>query len=172
MADRNALREQARAVAEARLKDARENAAANAAAKRKDAEQKIAAAKRDAAQRKVLKENPLPTYVEMPELTGDAEADSKADLDSLMTGFRKRAADESTRFALAVDGGYWAALCFQTREQKDAFLRALNIQDLGNAECYFDGCAVAKRLGIALPDADVPYNTGGKLDPTWVSFTK
>ena len=43
----------------------------------------------------------------------------------------------------------------QTREQKDAFLQALNLVLIGDK--YLDGQEVAKVFGVKLPAADVPY---------------
>jgi hypothetical protein len=133
------------------------------------ARKKIEAAKREAEARKALKNNPPPVLVKMPELTGDPEADSKADLDAVQEGFRARAKQEADRFALATDSEYWACLCFQSREQKDAFLAALNILEFGDK--YIDGQLVAERLGVKLPGADVPYKPEPKLDKDWLSFT-
>lgn len=133
------------------LKGAREAAEA----KKDAARQKIAAAKREAEERKRIKKNPPPVMVAMPEPTGDPEADSAADLDAVQSGFRDRAKRESERFALATDSEYWACICFQTREQKDRFLSALGLLDLGDK--YLDGQLVAERLGVELPGADVPY---------------
>ena len=141
---------------------------AAAAAKKDAAKQKIEAAKREAANRKLLQANPVPQYVDMPEQTGNAQADAAADLDAVQAGFRKRAADESNRFALATDTEYWACLCFQTREQKEAFLAALDLLKFGDK--YLDGQEVAKQLGVALPEAAVPYKTSAKPDPAWVEF--
>jgi hypothetical protein len=134
------------------------------------ARQKIASAKRDAEKAKRLKSNPLPNYCELPDQTGDAEIDAAADLDAVAEGFRKRAKDENKRFALATDSEYWACLCFQTREQKEHFLRVMDILQFGDR--YLDGQDVAKHLGVTLPDADVPYKTSAKTDPVWVEFTK
>lgn len=142
---------------------------AAAQAKKEEARQKIESAKQAAKQAKALKAKPMPKYVEVPEPTGNAEVDSTADLDAVQAGFRKRAKDEGKRFALATDTEYWACLCFQTREQKEAFLSALNILSLGDK--YLDGQEVAKVLGVKIPDADVPYNTSSKRDKAWEEFT-
>ncbi len=138
--------------------------------KRAEARQKAEAAKRQAQDAKALRANPVPQYAHMPEPTGDAEIDSAADLDAVQSGFRARAADESRRFALATDSEFWAALCFQTREQRDAFLAAIGAFDLVIDARYIDGCELAKRMGVALPDASVPYRAEPKLDPEWVKF--
>lgn len=143
--------------------------------KKEIARQKIEATKRDLANKKLLKANPVPKYIDMPELSGDAETDSKNDLTEVQAGFRKRAADESNRFALATDSEYWACICFQTREQKEHFLAALDIlkfTDQSTGGRYLDGQEVAKQLGVTLPSADVPYKTSAKVDPSWVEFVK
>lgn len=135
------------------------------------ARQKIAAARREAEDRKRLKANPVPQYVDMPEPIGDAEADSEKDLGALEQGFRKRAADENRRFAMVTDSEFWGAICFHTSEQRDAFFVALGVLDLSLGDRYFDGNAIAERLGIALP-ATPEFPGLKKPDPTWVKFTR
>lgn len=139
-----------------------------AAEKKAEARRSIETAKAAAQARKTLKRQPNPQYVDIPPQTGNPEADSAADLNALQAGFKKRASDEARRFALATDTEYWACLCFQTREQKEAFLAAVGIDHLGDK--YIDGQAAAKAMGIALPSADVPYNTSSNIDPAWAEF--
>ncbi|WP_339139089.1 hypothetical protein [Kerstersia gyiorum] len=136
---------------------------------RAKAKAKAAKAKAGMATRKALKENPPPQYVEPVEYIGDGEADDAADLSALEEGFRKRAKDEGRRFALATDTEYWTCLCFQTREQKEAFLAALKLLPLGDK--YINGEDAAHLLGIELPPADVPYNTSARIDKAWLEFT-
>jgi len=143
-------------------------ARAKAAQAKAIAQDKIASARILKDEIKALKKNPPKQYVQMPKQTGDAAVDSAADLDAVQAGFRARAKDESSRKALATDTEYWCALCFQTREQKEAFLRALNLLTLGDK--YLDGQRVARVLGVELPSADVPYNTSSKIDPVWSGF--
>lgn len=135
------------------------------------ARRKVADAKRQVAERKALKENPIPQYVHMPDPTGDAEADSEKDLGELEQGFRRRAADEGRRFAMATDAEFWGAVCFHTREQRDAFFAALGAQPFGVGGRYFDGNALAEHMGIKLPEADPPQALR-KPDPAWVEFVK
>lgn len=139
--------------------------------RREGARQKAAAAKLESERQKALRANPVPQYVEMTEPSGDAEADSLKDLGELESGFRRRAADEGRRFALVTDSEYWGAICFRTRAQKEAFFGALGVLDLSIGARYFDGNAIAERLGIALPDESVPY-TDVKPDPAWAEFVK
>jgi len=133
---------------------------------------KMQEAKRSAAQKKALHKNPPPQYAVSPEYTDpdDPEKVDSDDISALEAGFKKRAKDEGRRFALATDTEYWACLCFQTREQKEAFLRALKLASLGDK--YLDGQEVAKVLGVKLPNADVPYNTSEKIDRTWAGFVE
>ena len=145
-----------------------QQARADAQAKKDAAKQKLEQAKRAAQEAKALKAHPVPQYVDIPDQTGDAEADSAADLDAVQEGFRKRAQDEGKRFALATDTEYWSCICFQTREQKEAFLAAIGV--LKHGDKYLDGALVAKALGIDLPPADVPYNTSARRDKAWEEF--
>lgn len=149
MADLNEIREQAKQRKEV-------------------AHQKIQMARHQAQASKALKKNPPPQYFQEPAVTGNAETDSEAELDAVQAGFRQRARDEGKRFELATDSEYWACICFQTREQKEAFLSALKLLPFGDK--YLDGQLVADQLGVKLPPADVPYNTSIKHDRTFEEF--
>ena len=85
-----------------------------------------------------------------------AEETAKRELSELESAFKRRA--EAERFMLATDSEYWVAICFQTRDQKEEFLRALDL--IRHGDKYLDGWTVAKKLGVQLTRADVPYNTG------------
>jgi hypothetical protein len=125
-----------------------------------------------AQQAKAMQKNPPPMYYEQPDYSDpvDPEVVDAEDMNALENGFKKRAKDEHRRFALATDTEYWACLCFQTREQKEAFLKALKLIHLGDK--YLDGQDVASVLGVTLPAADVPYNTSEKVDKTWAEFAE
>jgi hypothetical protein len=137
-------------------------------ARREVARQKAEAAKLEAKAKMHALRHPAPEYITPIDETGDPETDCAAELDAIQEGFRKRAKDEGNRFRLATDSEYWAAICFQTREQKEAFLAALGI--LVHGDKYLDGQIVADKLGITLPEADVPYNTSAKRDKSWAEF--
>lgn len=145
-----------------------QKARADAIGKKEIAREKIQAAKVEAENRKRLKNNPPPKMVELPEITGDTEADSLADLNAVQAGFRERYKQESKRFELATDSEYWACICFQTREQKERFLSALKIIEFGDK--FLDGQLVAQRLGVDLPSAEVTYNPEPRIDKEWLSF--
>lgn len=99
--------------------------------------------------------------------TGDVAADSLAELEAMRTAFAARAKRERARFVAATDSEYWLCVCFQTREQKEAYLaylrRAGHLAD--DTDKYIDGVALARRQGVQLPTAEVPFVTG-KADRT------
>jgi len=66
--------------------------------------------------------------------------------DANAAGYRERAKSEADRFKLATDSEYWFAVCFRTREEKDAFLAASGLDRLGDK--YLDGQAAATILGV------------------------
>lgn len=125
--------------------------AIKAAAKLKAQQARVSVAAKKAARRN-------PKLVNMPTPTGDAEADSLADLDEVKRGFRERAKAENDRFQNVTDSEYWFAMCFKTREQKERFLVAMNWIQFGDK--YLPGDEVAKLMGVDLPQVDL-----GKTEP-------
>lgn len=136
-------------------------------AKRKEeAKIKLAEAKSRAARKKLKS----PVLYNIPEQTGNPEIDSKADLNEVQKSFRERIKMENERFQNTTDSEYWFAVCFQTREQKEAFLKAMNLFLIGDK--YLDGIEVAKQLGINIPAANINYLPNGKVDKDFVKFVK
>ena len=86
------------------------------------------------------------------------EADSLAEMEIIRS--EKQEADKPrTEFQIAdarveahrqmiFDYEFWVAVCFQSREQKEAFLKAIKEP----RDKYIDGRKLAKRMGIELPD--------------------
>ena len=105
------------------------------------------AAKHAVAKRKRAKQ---PTVV-MPEITGNPEVDSRADLDAVQKGFRDRIKNENNRFKLSTDSEYWFVACFQTREQKEAFLKALDL--LVHGDKYIDDRQTGSPVRDRVPSA-------------------
>lgn len=89
---------------------------------------------------------------------------------AVLAAFKQRAKSEQERFLLATDSEYWVGVCFQTREQKEHFLREAKLLQAGDK--YIDGALVAKRLGITLPPAQVPYNISAKVDAKYAALVK
>ncbi len=84
------------------------------------------------------------------EYTGDLAKDAAAELTALERGWRERRDQEQKRFIAATDTEYWFAVAFRTRAHKDAFLAAMELTRLGDK--YIDGHALARALGVTLPD--------------------
>lgn len=99
-----------------------------------------------------LNAEPEPDPLAQVDYTGDLEADSAAELDALAQGFRDRTARENDRFRLATDSEYWFCVCFKSRQDKDTFLAAAGLNSIGDK--YLDGYAVARVLGIEMPNND------------------
>jgi len=78
----------------------------------------------------------------------DIEAVAEAEITSVLAGFKDRARKEEARFIDAVDTEHWVCLCFQTREQKEEWLRKTGLAELGDK--YLDGMRVADEMGITL----------------------
>ena len=75
---------------------------------------------------------------------------------------------QAVSIELANDTEYWFAMYFQTRDQKEAFLKAMGWFERGDK--YLDGTAVAKKLGIELPPRPAPYKVG-RLDKKLFDLT-
>lgn len=89
---------------------------------------------------------------------------------AVLQAFIARSKAEQARFLLATDSEYWVGLCFQTREQKEHFLREAKLLQAGDK--YIDGALLAKRMGIELPPAAVPYNVSAKVDAKYAALVR
>lgn len=98
------------------------------------------------------------------------EEAAQRETSAVLEAFIARSRAEQERFALVTDSEYWVGLCFQTREQKDWFLREAKLLQAGDK--YIDGMLLAQRMGIKLPPADVPYNVSAKVDPKYAALVK
>lgn len=90
------------------------------------------------------------------------------EISATLAAFKARAKTEQERFLLATDSEFWVGVCFQTRAQKEAFLKGVNL--LQHGDKYIDGELLAKRMGIPLPSADVPYNISARPDAKFAAM--
>jgi 23S rRNA G2445 N2-methylase RlmL len=126
---------------------------------------------RDKAQiaRRQPRREPIPDpLAEVPYGQG-IEADADHELSALLKGFQERAKQEQDRFVLATDSEFWFCVGFQSREQKDLFLKALNWLQYGDK--YLDGTLIAQREGIDLPAVTLS-NKRAKPDPKLIPLVK
>jgi hypothetical protein len=89
---------------------------------------------------------------------------------ALPNAFEERAKREQDRRADATDSRYWVALCFQTREEKEAFLIASGLADLAIDSDYLDGSEVAKRLDVELTE-ETPKWREARINKKLVDLT-
>jgi len=81
--------------------------------------------------------------------------------------FRDRHKVEAARFEKATDSEYWVCVCFQSRAEKESFLKAAKLFEMGDK--YLDGWNVAKTLNIPFNRDTTGYGKL-KIDPRLVDF--
>lgn len=74
---------------------------------------------------------------------------AEREVSALRDAFIARSEKKNARYTQAVDSEYWFCVCFQSRAQKEAFLKALGLQVYGDK--YLDGARVAHKFGVVLP---------------------
>jgi hypothetical protein len=99
----------------------------------------------------------------------DIEAETLQEVNDILAGFKSRQATEQARYEDAVDSQFWIAICFQTSEQAEEFLKKTGWLDIG--EKYLDGLEVAQRMGINLT-SDIPPIQRFKIDSTLLEMSR
>jgi len=92
------------------------------------------------------KYTPEPDPLTDVDYTGDLQEDTAREFTALEQGYRDRAKNEADRFKRATDSEYWFAVCFTSREEKNAFLDRLGLTPIGDK--YLPGDAVAAALNL------------------------
>ena len=85
---------------------------------------------------------------------GEEQKSVEQKVAEVKTGFMARANGEAKRTELVTDSEFWCCLCFETREQKNAFLVATGFGEADDK--YVDGRVVARKMGID-PGAKVQW---------------
>ena len=81
--------------------------------------------------------------------SGNLEEDCAAEFQALESAFVDRRKQEDKRFRDATDSEYWFAVCFSSRDEKEAFLAAISgSASLGDK--YINGRLLAERLNIQM----------------------
>jgi hypothetical protein len=105
----------------------------------------------------------------LPDYQNNMEHDAALDMGVIEGEFaaihaaRKQQADA---IELANDSEYWFCMYFQSREQKDAFIAALGLDQ----NKYIDGAAAAAKMGIELPKRPAKYKVG-RMDKKLTDLT-
>lgn len=110
-------------------------------------------------------ENPLASV----EYTGNPETDTVAEASAILTSFRQRGKDEKATYRAATDSEFWFAICFRTREQKDAFLAATGWNLFGDK--YLDGHDLALMMDIELPEDARFLKRKTRIDKRLIALT-
>jgi hypothetical protein len=88
---------------------------------------------------------------------GDIEGECKTQLQVIATGIAKRSHDEQARRRKATDSEYWFCVCFQTRAEVEAFLKATKWAPPGAK--YIDGRIIARKMNVSIPVDDTPFGS-------------
>lgn len=116
---------------------------------------------------------PLPNPFDSMDVSDDAsleeigEAEDKV-IDDSFKAIREGREKQRQAIQLANDAEYWFAVYFQTREQKEAFLKAVKWFEHGDK--YLDGRWLAKKFNVELPPRPGPYKVG-RLDKKLTDLT-
>lgn len=94
--------------------------------------------------------NPL-DGIDPADTTEEAADNEMAAIESFIKDQRK---DEREQWRLMTDPDFWCCIVFQSRDQRDEFLRAVGLASLGPK--YLNGLTVAHRLGVSLTPVQLP----------------
>ncbi len=89
-------------------------------------------------------ENPLDA---LPEID-DPQAADEAALSTMYATIKAEKAARREAYRTLIDPEYFCVVCFQNREQKDNFLKAVGWEHLGDK--YLDGLAIARIMGVPI----------------------
>ncbi|WP_130865837.1 hypothetical protein [Acidipropionibacterium timonense] len=83
------------------------------------------------------------------EYTGSVQEDAKRELSAMEQAYRSRATQEERRRRYATDSEHWVAICFCTREDKEAWIEQV-VGDLSLGDKYINGYKLCKVMGVDL----------------------
>lgn len=98
-----------------------------------------------------------------------AAAEANEEVSLALAGLKAREKREALRVGDATDSEFWCAFAFETREHKEAFLRALGLLAMGDK--YLDGHAVAQKMNVELP-ARQAARGHRSFAPRWVNLAE
>ncbi len=82
------------------------------------------------------------------EATGDLQTDVDETMSEALRLLIQKKKASMERYRVATDSEFFFCVCFQSREQKEAFLKLAGWDDIGDK--YLDGLEIARRLKIQL----------------------
>lgn len=96
-------------------------------------------------------------------------AEAQEVISAVLKKFKDQAKNEQKVFTENVDSEYWIAICFQSREQKEEWLRQAGLIELGDK--YLDGLEVAEVMGMDIKKLTPPIRKV-KISKSWTDFVK
>lgn len=103
-----------------------------------------------------FRRSPELSTTRLPE-TGDPETNADQEVSAALAAILKERAESQEIYRLQTDVNYYFTVCFQSVEQKEAFLKAVGWDDLGLI--YLDGLTLASRLGVTIEPIALPRPT-------------
>lgn len=97
-----------------------------------------------------LKASTVPDPLADVEYENNLAVDAAKEMSALQKGFKDRAAAERDRFRKATDSEFWFAVCFESREEKEQFLKFVGVKTKLMGDKYIDGKQFAKILGVPM----------------------
>lgn len=85
------------------------------------------------------------------EYTDSLEEDSRRELTAMEAAYHERAKAEEKRKKYATDSEHWVAICFSTREDKEAWIKSV-VGDFSLGDKYINGYKLADAMGVDLAD--------------------
>lgn len=92
--------------------------------------------------------NATPDPLADVEYTGDLRQDADQEFKALESAYVQRRKAEDKRRVNATDSEYWFAVCFESRAEKEAFLRAVKAKKSMHGDKYLNGRDFARLLGV------------------------
>jgi len=84
------------------------------------------------------------------------EEEIKQEISEVLAAFKRRAKDEADAMQKNISTDYWFSVYFASQNQRDIFLRALNLLEKMDADGqYVDGITFAQAVGIEVPNEEI-----------------
>ncbi len=84
---------------------------------------------------------------DLPDL-GDPEENATREVDIVLDELLAQRRQQKERWRITNDDEFWVAVCFQSRQQKEDFLRLAGWEQFGDK--YLDGLRLAAHIGVSI----------------------
>lgn len=99
-----------------------------------------------------------------------AAEEARQEVSAALSAFRARDASERKRREKVTDSEFWFCACFASREDKEAFLKAVGL--LRKADKYIDGYELAKAVRVDMAEPTrAAEKAHGNRSARWKALT-